>query len=87
MKVKDPTTVGVSPKAIAAALATLVAPYIVALLAKAVGIDVEVDTVLAIVGPPILAAVTAGAAAIARTGLIHVEPQNAQAPVAGDPYR
>lgn len=73
MQAQDPTTIGLSPKAVAASLTALVVPYFVALLAKAIGLEVDVDTAAAIAGPPILAAVTFLAARLARVGIVHVE--------------
>ena len=67
------TQIGISPKAIAASLTALVAPVAVAYLAKLVGLHVNVDTVTAIIGPTILAAVTFVAAYASKAGIVHID--------------
>lgn len=63
-------TVGTSPKAIAAAITAAVAPVIVGFIAKALGAEVDIDTVAAILGPIVLAAATFLAARWAKPGTV-----------------
>lgn len=73
MQTTDPTTIGLSPKAVAAGLTGLIAPYIVALALKLIGLELDVDTVAAIVGPLVFGLVTFLAARLARVGVVHIE--------------
>ena len=65
-------TVGTSPKAIAAALTAPIATVVIGLLAKAFGVDLDIGTATAIVGPLLLAAATFAAAALAGPGEVVV---------------
>lgn len=63
-------TVGTSPKAIAAALAALIAPVIVGFVLDQFGVDVDVNLVAAILGSVILAVITFIAAKVAPPGKV-----------------
>lgn len=73
MQAQDPTTIGLSPKAVAASLTAAAATVLVGLAFKLVGIELDVGIVGAIIGPLILAGVTFVAARLARVGVVHIE--------------
>ena len=73
-------TEGTSPKAIAAAVTSAAAPIVVTLLARLFGLDVEVGTVVAVLGPIVLAAVTYLAAYLAKPGLVVPAGQQPEEP-------
>jgi hypothetical protein len=63
-------TIGASPKKIAATITALVVPYVIGLLARTFGWELDVGTVTAIVGPVVLAAVVFAAAHLAKPGIV-----------------
>jgi hypothetical protein len=63
-------TVGTSPKAIAAAITAAVAPVVVGLALNQVGVEIDVETAAAIIGPIVLGAVTFLAARLAGPGTV-----------------
>jgi hypothetical protein len=77
-------TVGTSPKAIAASLAALIAPIVAGVVLNALGVEVDVDTVAAILGPLFLGIITFIAARLASPGKVVEVPVDTPAgPEAG----
>jgi hypothetical protein len=68
-----PTTLGVSPKAVAAALTAYVAPIVAGFIASTLGVDIDASTATTFIGPLVLAAVTFAAAYAAKAGIVHVD--------------
>jgi len=63
-------TVGVSPKAVAAAVSTFVATIAVGFVANKIGLDVDVDTAAALILPVITAVITFVVSYAAKPGLV-----------------
>lgn len=63
-------TVGVSPKAVSAAVATFVATIAVGFLANKIGLGVDVDTAAALILPVVTAVVTFAVSYAAKPGLV-----------------
>ncbi len=66
----EQTTVGVSPKVVAAAVTTFVATVVVGFVASKVGLGVDVDTVEALLLPLVTSAVTFAVSYLAKPGLV-----------------
>ena len=66
----EQTTVGVSPKAVAAAVSTFIATIAVGFLANKIGLGVDVDTASALILPVVTAVVTFVVSYAAKPGLV-----------------
>jgi hypothetical protein len=78
----DQRTVGVSPKAVAAAVTTFVASVAVGFVANKVGLGVDVDTLEAILLPVVTAVVTFVVSYAAKPGLVvNTDEVNVDGPV------
>lgn len=80
--VREQETVGVSPKAVGAAVATFLATIVVGFLADKVGLGVDVDTVAALIVPVVTSVITFVVAYASKPGLVvNTDEVNVDGPV------
>lgn len=70
--VENPPVIGLSPKTIAAAIASYVAVVLAGLLADAVGVEIEADLLEGLLVALLVPAITAASAFLAKVGKVAV---------------